>query len=152
MARFLTILVLAGFLAGMLPPATCRGMDSCCCAKSEPELAEPTAAPTSAPACHAQPTAAQTYAPACHAQPTTSPQASALDRQCPCTPEMRGCAPDREPGTLPAAPAAATSVVTPTVHLGSAPLHATPAIRLPLHPAEPPPLAPLAVLHGVLRI
>lgn len=146
MTRILTILVLAGFLAGMLPPATCRGMDSCCCAQGK---ADETAAPTTAPkdACPAH--AATAVAPATGAAPAT-----ALDSRCPCTPEMRGCAPDRDPGTPAQTPTAVQLPVTPATP-GSTPLLlalATHATGIPAAIAEPPPLPSPATRHTVLRI
>ena len=141
MTRILTILVLAGFLAGMLPPATCRGMDSCCCAKGK---AGQTATPTAAPkgACPA------------HARATAAAPASALDSRCPCTPEMRGCAPDRDPGTPAQTPTAVRPAATPATP-GSTPLQlalATHATGIPAAIAEPPPPLSTATRHTVLRI
>jgi hypothetical protein len=141
MSRILTILVLAGCLAGMLPPATCRGMDSCCCAQGK---ADPTAVPTEAPkgACPA------------HARPTGAEPASTLESRCPCTPEMRGCAPDRDPGTPAQTPTVVQLPATPATP-GSTPLllalaaHAT---DIPAAIAEPPPPLSAATRHTVLRI
>ena len=145
MSRILTILVLAGFLAGMLPPATCRGMDSCCCAKGKAETtATPTAASNAAPkgACPA------------HARATAAEPASALGSRCPCTPEMRGCAPDRDPGTPAQTPTAVPPPATPATP-GSTPLPlalASHATGIPAAIAEPPPPLSTATRHTVLRI
>jgi hypothetical protein len=140
MSRILTILVLAGFLAGMLPPATCRGMDSCCCAKGK---ADPTV-----------PTEATQGACPAHARATGAKPASTLDSRCPCTPEMRGCAPDRDPGTPAQTATAVPPPATPATP-GSTPLPlamAAPATGIPAAIAEPPPPLPTATRHTVLRI
>ena len=141
MSRILTILVLASFLTGMLPPATCRGMDSCCCAKGK---AGQTATPTAAPkgACPA------------HTRATGAEPASTLGSRCPCTPEMRGCAPDRDPGTPAQTPTAVQPPATPAT-AGSTPLvlaMAAHATGIPAAIAEPPPLPSPATRHTVLRI
>jgi hypothetical protein len=144
MSRILTILLLAGFLAGMLPPATCRGMDSCCCAKGKPDA---TAARTGAS------TAAPKGACPAHARATAAEPASALDSRCPCTPEMRGCAPERDPGTQPMTPASippAASTAPPSAHVPA--LLGAPGIPMPTAIAEPPPLPFAATRHTVLRI
>ena len=141
MPRILTILVLVSFLTGILPPATCRGMDSCCCAKGKADqTAPPTAAPKSACPAH-------TRAPG--AEP-----ASTLGSRCPCTPEMRGCAPDRDPGTPPVTPASTTppaaSTAPASAHVSA--LLGAPGIPMPTAIAEPPPLPSTATRHTVLRI
>jgi hypothetical protein len=134
MQRILTLAIVAGLLAGIVPATcfgkeSCRGTASCCCA--HPATGAPAVA------------AARAAAPA---SPAT------LARGCACPTEMRDAPSDRAPSTLPGAPlpAPAPSVTTPPGHAD--PLPAAHAAGQPAPLAEPPPLPASVQHHSILRL